>query len=300
MTTALNITSLDALKNQAVQIVDVSARDGLQACSQVLSATERAQWVRRLLASGIDEVEAGSFVHPGKLPQMAGTDKVLELLTEQELARSWVLVPNMRGLKGAVEAGARGVVCILSATETHSRDNLGRSISEVIKGLGQLHEEAVRLGVKARAALSMTWIDPIEGEVPTGVALELCKRVADIGFEELTLCDTYGGASPLRVMELLDKLTPHYPMDRVGLHLHDTFGTASANTLTGLVMGVRRLEGSIAGLGGCPFAPGARGNMDTAHLLHLLEGLGMKAGVDRQALADATAKCMAQLLGKGE
>ena len=130
------------------------------------------------------------------------------------------------------------------------------------------------------------------------MALELCKALAGIGFEQLTLCDTYGGASPLRVIELLTQLAPHYPAERIGLHLHDTFGTASANTLAGLVMGIRRFESSISGLGGCPFAPGARGNMDMAHLLHLLSGLGMMTGVDDEALARATAKCMALLRGK--
>ncbi len=297
MTASISAASLDALKNETAHITDVSARDGLQACPEVLRADERAQWVRELLAAGIDEVEAGSFVHP-KLVQMAGTADVLALFSGEELSRSWVLVPNMRGLHLAAEAGARGVVCLLSATETHSRDNLGRTIEEVITGLRELYLEAARLGVRARASLSMTWIDPIEGEVDTSVALELCKTLAGIGFEELTLCDTYGGASPLKVMELLARLAPHYPANRVGLHLHDTFGTASANTLAGLVMGVRKFETSIAGLGGCPFAPGARGNMDTAHLIHLLEGLGMKTGVDARALAGATAKCLALLASK--
>jgi hydroxymethylglutaryl-CoA lyase len=295
LTKKICFTELNSLEDQAVTIVDVSPRDGLQARKELLSSAERAKWVKELFRAGIDEVEAGSFVHPGRVPQMAGTDEVLALLTEEELAKTWVLTPNMRGLEAAAKAGARGVVCLLSATETHSRDNLGRNIDEVLNGLSEIHAEALRLGVKARAALSMAWIDPTEGEVPVEVALHLCAALAKIGFDELTLCDTYGGASPLRVAELITKVAPHFSPDNLSLHLHDTLGTASANTLAGLICGIRKFETSIAGLGGCPFAPGARGNMDTAHLVHLLHSMGMKTKIDAAQLADVTDSCMALL-----
>ncbi len=276
-------------------VIDVSARDGLQSRAEILTPPQKALWVKSLLAAGVDEVEVGAFVHPGKLPQMAGTDKVLSLLDDSELGRAWVLVPNMRGLDAAIDAGARNVVVLASTTETHSMDNLGRPIAGVLDDLAPMAEYAAKAKVNARASLSMAWIDPTEGKVPTGVAGEICHRFFEMGYAQITLCDTYGGASPIEVTELLDYIGDFYAPGNVGLHLHDTFGTASANTFAALAAGVTRFDASINGIGGCPFAPGARGNMDTAHLIHLLDGLGVETSVDLSSLNDAAGKCMALL-----
>lgn len=286
---------LDHLPRTAT-VVEVSARDGLQARSEVLSPETRARWVRDLFEAGVPEAEVGSFVNPRLVPQMEGTEQVFaRLATFRD--RLWALVPNRRGLEDALTAGVRNVVCLVSATETHSRANLGRPIAGVLRDLGALVRSAEAAGARCRAAVSMAWVDPTEGEVPTARAAGLCQELWDLGFLELTLCDTYGAASPRAVAELLEAVQRFCPPDRLGLHLHDTFGVASANTLVGLAAGVSRFDASIGGLGGCPFAPGARGNVDTGHLVLLLEGLGVSTGIDPATLADATRRCLGALPG---
>lgn len=288
---------LQALPPRAT-VVDVSARDGLQAVPEVLSPARRAAWVRRVLEAGVPEAEAGSFVHPAWVPQMAGTAQVLELL-QPYAERLWVLVPNRRGLDEALAAGARNLVCLVSATETHSRANLGRPVSQVLAEVGRLGRDARAAGARTRIAVSMAWIDPDEGAVAPERVVGLVRELADAGFRELTLCDTYGGASPRSVAALVEAVAPDFPPERLGLHLHDTFGVAAANTLAGLAAGVARFDGSLGGLGGCPFAPGARGNADTEHLVYLLQSLGVETGVERAALARAAAECLAELESPG-
>ncbi|MEW6487274.1 MAG: hydroxymethylglutaryl-CoA lyase [Thermodesulfobacteriota bacterium] len=284
---------LQSLPSRAA-VVEVSARDGLQAVSQALSPARRAAWIRRLLDAGVPEAEAGSFVHPGRVPQMAGAAQVLKIL-QPYAERLWVLVPNRRGLEEALAAGARNLVCMVSATETHSRANLGRTVSQVLADLGALARDAHAAGARTRIAVSMAWIDPDEGAVAPERVVWLVRELGDAGFRELTLCDTYGGASPRAVAGLVEAVAPDFPPTQVGLHLHDTFGVAAANTLAGLAAGVRRFDGSIGGLGGCPFAPGARGNADMGHLAYLLHSLGVETGIDRPALARAATECLAEL-----
>jgi len=284
---------LGAMPDRAV-VVDVSARDGLQSEPDVLPAPTRAAWVRSILEAGVPEAEAGSFVDHRRLPQMSDTRAVLGHL-EDLLDRLWVLVPNLRGLEAAHEAGARRVVCLVSATETHSHANLGRPIRRVLADMEHLAAHSRTLRIEARVAVSMAWVDPEEGVVPPGRVVEICEELHGMGFTAVTLCDTYGGASPLAVAELIEGLAPLFPPHQLGLHLHDTLGAASANVLVGLAAGVTRFDGSIGGLGGCPFAPGARGNMATEHLVHLLSGLGVETGIDPLALGRCVERCLAEL-----
>lgn len=277
-------------------MVDVSARDGLQSQPQALPPEVRARWIALLLEAGIPEVEVGSFVSARRVPQMARTDQVFARLASFG-DRLWALVPNLRGLEAALACGARNVVCLASATETHSRANLGRPVTAVLQGLEGLARRAADAGARCRVAVSMAWVDPTEGEVPVERTAGLCRSLHDLGFSEITLCDTYGAAPPRAVAELLEAIAGCYPAERVGLHLHDTFGVASANTLVGLLEGVSRFDASVGGLGGCPFAPGARGNMDAEHLLCLLEGLGVETGVGREALGSAARQCLTFLDG---
>jgi hydroxymethylglutaryl-CoA lyase len=260
----------------------------------VLAPAHRAAWVRAVLAAGVPEVEAASFVSPARLPQMAGAARVLAEL-EDVAERLWVLVPNRRGAKEALGAGARNLVCVVSATEAHSEANLGHPIARVLSDLEGTVPLLRRAGVRTRVALSMAWVDPVEGVVPQDRVLDLCRRLAAMGFEELTLCDTHGGASPRAVAGLLEDLSPLFPAEALGLHLHDTFGAAAANALVGLLLGITRFDGSLGGLGGCPFAPGARGNVDTEELVRLLHTLNIETGISEEALRCARQECLARL-----
>lgn len=279
-------------------VTDVSARDGLQSVGGFVEPERRAEWIVGLLDAGVDEVEGASFVSPRALPQMDGAARVLAALPTSHSGRVWVLVPNLAGLDRALGAGARNVLCVLSATETHSRANLGRGIEAVLSELGEMRARISEAGARTRAALSVAFADPDEGVVATEAAAALCRRVFELGFGELTICDTYGAASPLQVAGLLAAIREFYPPNRVGLHLHDTFGYASANVLAGLMFGVARFDGSVLGLGGCPFLPGARGNVDTVNLVRFLEDLGVETGVDRKKLERAAFACESILKGR--
>lgn len=288
---------LRGLPNGAV-VMDVSARDGLQSVSGFVEPVRRAAWVAALLDAGVDEVEAASFVNPAKLPQMSGAGEVLSALGEERADRVWSLAPNLKGVKAALTAGARNVTVFVSATETHSRANLGMSVGEALGGLKPIAEWLGKAGVRSRVALSVAWTDPQEGLVPTEVSAALCGRFAELGFREITLCDTHGGATPGKVAELIDAIGDFYRPSDIGLHMHDTFGLASANVLAGLLCGVSRFDGSILGLGGCPFLAGARGNMDTANLVRLLEGLGVSIHTNIGSLSRAAGECQSILNGR--
>lgn len=289
---------LQSLSGPAI-VVDVSARDGLQAEPSRLSPSQRARWVRRLLAAGVPEVEAGSFASPQRLPQMAGAAELAREL-EPWSRRLWFLVPNRRGAEEALAAGVRGLVCVVSATETHSRDNLGRPIARVLEELGDIPRLAEETGARLRGAISVAWADPGEGTVPRERVREIAGRLRDMGFPEVTLCDTWGRASPAEVARRVSDLQGIFSPDRIGLHLHDPFGTAAAGVLAGLLAGVRRFDSSIGGLGGCPFAPGSRGNVGTEAVVRLLHGMGLDTGVDEAGLEQARRDCLAMLAQGGE
>lgn len=286
---------LGGLPRRAV-IVEVSARDGLQSVPDLLPAATRAAWIRSLLETGVPEAEAGSFVDPRRLPQMADAPSVLAHLADQ-LDRLWVLVPNLHGLDAAHAAGARKVVCLVSATETHSVANLGRPVARVLSDLETLADRIRSLGIQSRVAISMAWGESREGVVPPDRIVGICRELDGMGFTDVTLCDTDGGASPRHVADLLEALEPHFPHSRLGLHFHDRFGVAAANVLVGLLFGVTRFDASIGGLGGCPFAPGAKGNLPTEDLVYLLEGMGVETGVALAALRQTSKECLS-LLGR--
>ncbi|GAB4267809.1 MAG: hydroxymethylglutaryl-CoA lyase [Deferrisomatales bacterium] len=275
-------------------VVDVSARDGLQSQPVALSPETRAAWIRLLFEAGVPQVEAGSFVNPRRVPQMAGTGQVVREL-ESYAERIWVLVLNRRGLEEAAQAGAKNIVCLVSATDSHSVSNQGRPVAAVLEELSELAAEAVAAGLRCRAAVAMAWADPWEGEVPPERVVGICRRLREMGFAEVTLCDTSGGASPRDVAVLLRAVQGVYPAGAIGLHLHETQGVASANVFVGLIEGVARFDASLEGLGGCPFAPGAPGNVDTKHLVRLLSSMGIRTGIDLDRLDRAAAAC-AELL----
>lgn len=281
-----------------VRLMDVSARDGLQSVSGFVEPAKRAEWVRAILEAGVDEVEAASFVNPRRVPQMAGAGEVLAALGEKERERSWSLVPNLRGLLDAVKAGARKVIFFVSATENHSRANLGVGVADAMEELSLMAAESWRQGLSARVALSVAWTDPVEGEVEIAKTASLVAGFASMGFPEVTLCDTHGGASAEKVVELIRAVRGSYPPERLGLHLHDTFGRALGNAHAGMREGVARIDGAVLGLGGCPFIDGAKGNLDMAVLVGMLERSGVGIGTDSSKIGLAARRCGAILEGR--
>jgi hydroxymethylglutaryl-CoA lyase len=276
-------------------LVDVSARDGLQSLPRVLPAVNRASWVRRILETGVGGAEAGSMVSASRVPQMADTDKMPPLL-QGCLDRVWVLVPNARGLERASKAGFQNIVCVISATEAHSRANLGRSMAESLAELGRMGQLAAAQNLRARVAVSVAWGDVSEtGAATAGKTASLAAEARRMGFAEITLCDTAGMAGPKDVTALIDAVAGMYPPEAVGLHLHDSRGLGKANVAAALERGVLRFDASVGGIGGCPFLPGAPGNLDMEELARFLMDQGVSTGVDLERLALARRACMADL-----
>ncbi len=268
-----------------VTLVDVSARDGLQAFPRPLSPARRAEWIRRVLDAGIPEAEAGSFVRPDRVPQMAGTGEVLARL-QDHADRLWVLAPNLKGLEEAAAAGARNVVCLASATERHSRANLGRSVDEVLRQLEAMAQRIRVLGLKARVSVSVVWGEP-EEPASLETVLRICSHVRALGFSGVTLADTIGTAGPRAVVERIEAVAEVVPLPALGLHLHDATGTALVAAWAAWAAGVARFDASLGGLGGCPAVREPRGNLNLESLVRLFDICNVTTGVDPARLAAA-------------
>ena len=294
------LAALEAREGAVVAVlhgVRVGARDGLQAEAVSLEPARRAELVRRLAAAGASVIEAGSFVRADRVPQMAGSDAVLRELADVE-ARLPVLTPNLRGLDDALAAGAREVAVFLSATESFSQANLGAPKARSEAAAEAVVRAAVERGVRVRGYVSMVFGDPWEGAVEAAPTVDLAQRLLDWGVDEVSLGDTIGVGTPGAVRALVDALREGgVPVDRLGLHLHDTYGQALANVLAGLQAGVTIFDSAVAGTGGCPFARSATGNLATEDLVWMLDGLGIEHGIDLPALA-GTGAWLSDALGR--
>jgi hydroxymethylglutaryl-CoA lyase len=271
-----------------VTIVEVGPRDGLQNETVRLEAADRIAYIDRLGASGLPVIEAGAFVSPKWVPQMADSDAVLRGIARRPGVRYPVLVPNVEGLARAREAGATEVAIFAAASETFSRRNINAGIEESLERYAAFTAEAKRHGIRVRAYLSTAFGCPYEGAVDTARVVPLVRRLLDIGAFEVAVSDTIGVAHPGQVWDLLGALEGIAGSDEIALHFHDTRGTALANVLAGLQAGIRTYDASAGGLGGCPYAPGAAGNLATEDLVYMLDGLGIETGVDLDALARAS------------
>ena len=282
-----------------VTIYEVGPRDGLQNEKATVPTDVKAEFIRRLVASGLETVETTSFVSPRWVPQLADA---AELLAELGEAGSGplrpVLVPNERGLDRALEAGVGAVAIFGSATETFAQKNLGRSREESVEMFRPVVARAREAGLWVRAYVSMCFGDPWEGPVPVGQVADACAELMDLGCDQLSVGDTIGTGTAGHVEALLAALDDRgVGVDRIGVHFHDTYGQALANTLTALRAGVSVVDASTGGLGGCPYAKSATGNLATEDLVWLLRGAGVETGVDLDALV-ATSTWMAAQLGK--
>jgi hydroxymethylglutaryl-CoA lyase len=280
-----------------VRIHEVGARDGLQNEKTTVPTDVKAEFVRRLAGAGLTTIEATSFVHPKWVPQLADAEQLFPLVSDLGVALP-VLVPNERGLDRALALGARRVAVFASATESFAKANLNRTVDEALAMFEPVVARAKAEGVHVRGYLSMCFGDPWEGAIPVAQVVRVCRALLDLGCDELSLGDTIGVATPGHVGALLSALGEQgVPTGALGVHFHDTYGQALANTLAALQFGVTTVDASAGGLGGCPYAKSATGNLATEDLVWMLQGLGVDTGVDLGRLT-ATSVWMAERLGR--
>lgn len=280
-----------------VRIHEVGARDGLQNEKTSVPTAVKAEFVRRLAGAGLTTIEATSFVHPKWVPQLADAEQLFPLVSDLDVELP-VLVPNQRGLDRALALGARRIAVFASATESFAKANLNRTVDESLAVFEPVLRQAKDAGAQVRGYVSMCFGDPWEGAVPLHQVTRVCTALRDMGCDELSLGDTIGVATPGHVLELLALLNEEgVPTNEIGVHFHDTYGQALANTYAALEHGVTTVDASAGGLGGCPYAKSATGNLATEDLVWMLHGLGIETGVDLGRLT-ATSVWMAEQLGR--
>ena len=273
------------MSDDRVEVVEVGLRDGLQNEATPVPFESRADWFNRLAGAGLRRIEAGSFVSPRWVPQMADTDRVLSAIQRPEGVSAEVLVPNDKGLERALAGDADVVAVFTAASERFNRKNINCSIDESIERFRPVVAGARAAGKPVRAYVSCVVGCPYEGAIEPGQVADVVQKLLTIGVDEVSLGDTIGVARPREIHRLLDAVMPLVATQRLALHCHDTRGQAIANIHAALERGIRTFDSAVAGLGGCPYARGATGNVATEDLLYLLTGEGMATGVDLEAVA---------------
>lgn len=270
-----------------VSIVEVGPRDGLQNEAVAVPVDIRVELVRQLSRAGLRNIEVGSFVSPRRVPQMAGTADLVRALPRIDGVVYTALVPNEQGAREAVELPIDEIAVFASASETFSQRNINCSISESFERFAPVMELAAARSIPVRGYVSCVLGCPYEGNVPLQSVVDVSRRLAALGCREVSLGDTIGIGTPREANRMLKAVASELPIDTLAVHFHDTRGQALANILACLEEGVRTIDSSVAGLGGCPYAPGASGNVATEDLVYMLDGLGMETGVDLRAVAAA-------------
>ncbi len=288
------MTATSSLK-PSLRIVEVGPRDGLQNEPRTLDAVDRIAFVEALADAGLATIEVGSFVSPQRVPQMAGSDAVLRAVAPRAGIRFPVLVPNRAGMERAIEAGAREVALFVSASEAFSRANLNCSVAASLGHAEPVFALARQHGIAVRGYVSCVLGCPFEGEVPAATVASLARHLVERGCYEVSLGDTIGVGTPGRARHLVEVVAASVPVDRLAVHFHDTYGQALANVLACLELGIGVVDSAAGGLGGCPYAVGAGGNLATEDLVYMLDGMGIATGVDLERLRQATASVAARL-----
>ena len=272
-----------------VQLIDVGPRDGLQNEKQPVPAAVKIELVHRLQAAGLKEIEVTSYVSPKWVPQMADNHEVMSGMTRQAGVRYSVLTPNLKGYESAVLDRPDEIVVFGAASEAFSQKNINCSIAESIERFAPVVQAALAAGIAVRGAMSCTVGCPYEGEIAPERVAYLAGLMKQIGVQRVDVADTIGVGTPLKVQRAIEASLQHYGIDQISGHFHDTYGQALSNTLAALQMGVSNFQSSVAGLGGCPYAKGATGNVSTEDLVYLLHGMGIATGIDLDKLVDAGA-----------
>ena len=271
-----------------VRIVEVGPRDGLQNEKAQVTVDARVAFIEALLAAGLHTVEVGAFVSPKAIPQMVGSDEVLRRVSRHGGGEFHVLVPNEKGYEAARAAGAKVIAVFGSASEGFSRANINCSVAESIERFKPVIARARADGVRVRGYISCVLGCPYDGEVKPKSVVDVAKVLWDLGCYEISLGDTIGVGTPTKARELLRAVAGHVPMAHLAMHFHDTYGQALSNLYAGMEEGCRVIDAAAGGLGGCPYAPGATGNVATEEVVYMLEGMGIATGVDMAKLLQAT------------
>jgi hydroxymethylglutaryl-CoA lyase len=272
--------------SDTVRIIEMGARDGLQNEKTPVSVADRIAFIERLVAAGLNTIEVGAFVSPKAIPQMVGSDEVLRGVRHLP-GEFHVLVPNYKGYEAAHAAGARVVSVFAAASEGFSRANINCSIAESIERFKPVLARAKTDGVKVRGYISCVLGCPFDGEIKPKAVADVAKTLWDLGCYEISLGDTIGVGTPTKAKEMLRAVGAHVPLRSLAMHFHDTYGQALVNLYAGIEEGVHVIDSAAGGLGGCPFAPGATGNVATEDVVYMLEGMGIRTGVDMQKLLAA-------------
>jgi hydroxymethylglutaryl-CoA lyase len=283
--------------SEYVRIFEVGPRDGLQNEKTPVSVADRITFIEALLDAGLHTVEVGAFVSPKAIPQMVNSEQVLRGISHRTDGEFEVLVPNEKGYDAALAAGAREIAVFAAASESFSRANINCTIAESIGRFKPVMTRAKADGIRVRGYVSCVLGCPYEGEIKPQAVVDVAKALWDLGCYEVSLGDTIGVGTPIKTRHLLRAVAGVMPMDKLAMHFHDTYGQALANLYAGMEEGARVIDSAAGGLGGCPFAPGATGNVATEDVVYMLEGMGIKTGVDMTRLVAATNQ-ISKLIGR--
>jgi hydroxymethylglutaryl-CoA lyase len=283
--------------SQSIRIVEVGPRDGLQNEAQNVAPETKIELIQRLADCGFGAVEAGAFVSPKWVPQMAGSDAVLAGLERRPGVRYPVLVPNEQGLERALAAGADEIAVFTAASDAFNRKNINATVEDSLRRLQPVIERALARGLRVRAYVSTVLGCPYPGEVPLAEVVRVSSALVGMGCYEISLGDTIGVGTPVKARAMLRAVAAEVPMEKLAVHFHDTYGSALANVFACVEEGVRVADASVAGLGGCPYANGASGNVASEDLVYMLHGMGLHSGIDLPKLVD-TARWISGVLGR--
>lgn len=281
------VEGLFAHVTDRASIYEVSLRDGLQNEAALIPIEGKRRLLDALCAAGLKRIEITSFVSPKWVPQLADAEELARSVGAREGVTLSALCPNAKGLERALAAGLREIAVFLSASETHNKMNVNKTIADTIAVFSEIVPPAREAGLTVRAYVSTVWGCPYEGDVDPKVAVDIAKKLIDLGCYQISLGDTIGIGTPKQTADIVRRFMDEMDVDQFALHLHDTRGTALANILVGLELGVRNFDASVSGVGGCPYAPGAAGNMATEDLVFMLNGMGVETGVDLDKLLEA-------------
>ncbi len=280
-----------------VTIVEVGPRDGLQNEPEPIPTDRKLAFIRKLAESGLRQIEATSFVHPKAIPQLADAADLARQLTVFEGVTYSALVPNQKGLERAIETGIRRISVFTAASDSFTNKNINITVEASLAAFTPVVQSALAAGICVRGYVSTAFVCPYEGNVPRERVFEVTTRLLEMGVEQVAVSDTIGAASPKDIFDTVGLLLQSIPREKIALHFHDTYGTALANVLAGLQLGITTFDSSAGGLGGCPYAPGASGNLATEDLVYMLDRMGIHTGVDLRKVFEASC-LIADVLGR--